>query len=687
MVSMMAKTWASGMKAAFAAASLFAVAATAAAAQTATVPADGTEQPLHFSVTEGKIHNEFFRAGPSAAHTVLTSGAKPRLIVAFPAGNSGVSLWFDKQDQEAVWQPLENIKPIRQETEAGTLYGIEATVAVRAKTLRVNRAVLGNIRAIRIFMHESTVDSRLVPMVKQDQDSIRWSRVRLDRKGGYELSIKMLAGMIGHAPDGKVQLSAADDGLIRFQMRALTGDTPLTPIAMPDLLNANVGDDPLSRDILAFLTYKEKMLAGSWRFNTYFGRDTLLSTALLMPVFEPPAVEAAVTSVLNRLAPNGQVAHEEDIAEFAVTRQLEISGKAEAIPVYDYAMVDEGYMLTPVLARYMAMGSRHKAHLENLLKKKSPGGELYGDLLMGNVRYVFNHAQLFADHPTFENLIAIKQGSRVGDWRDSQEGLGNGRYSYSVNAVLVPSALDAIKRLAQAGMIGDQEIAKKAADMAQVWTNHAPALFETAIPADTAQARINAYAKAQGVPAITAEPGPDGLVRFPALSLNAEGDPVQVVQSDPAFLLFFNDPDAARLDMILRQIAQPYPAGLMTPVGMLVANPAYESTSIQAIFTKGHYHGPVVWPWQQAMMAAGLDRQLARRGLPENTRKSLQDFRTKLWAAIQNGHPVRTAELWSWEYIDGTYLAVPYGQGHTHLTESNAAQLWSTVYLAVSPPE
>jgi hypothetical protein len=53
---------------------------------------------------------------------------------------------------------------------------------------------------------------------------------------------------------------------------------------------------------------------------------------------------------------------------------------------------------------------------------------------------------------------------------------------------------------------------------------------------------------------------------------------------------------------------------------------------------------------------------------------------------IGAGHDVKTAELWSWEYRDGAYHAAAYGQGAGHLTESNAAQLWSTVYLAVQPP-
>lgn len=54
---------------------------------------------LNFSINEGKIHNNFFRQGNVAAHTLLKSGTSPRIVVAFPAGNSGVSLWFKKLEQ------------------------------------------------------------------------------------------------------------------------------------------------------------------------------------------------------------------------------------------------------------------------------------------------------------------------------------------------------------------------------------------------------------------------------------------------------------------------------------------------------------------------------------------------------------------------------------------------------------
>ena len=41
-----------------------------------------------------------------------------------------------------------------------------------------------------------------------------------------------------------------------------------------------------------------------------------------------------------------------------------------------------------------------------------------------------------------------------------------------------------------------------------------------------------------------------------------------------------------------------FPVGLMTSVGMLVANPAYGNNTVYAQnWTTGAYHGTVIWGW------------------------------------------------------------------------------------------
>ena len=45
-------------------------------------------ETLAFALREGPSENLFFRRGPVAAHFVATSGTAPRVLFAFPAGNS-----------------------------------------------------------------------------------------------------------------------------------------------------------------------------------------------------------------------------------------------------------------------------------------------------------------------------------------------------------------------------------------------------------------------------------------------------------------------------------------------------------------------------------------------------------------------------------------------------------------------
>ena len=71
---------------------------------------------------------------------------------------------------------------------------------------------------------------------------------------------------------------------------------------------------------------------------------------------------------------------------------------------------------------------------------------------------------------TYKNLIALKEGVPVGQWRDSNDGLGGGRYPYDVNTALMPAALRAIAELARTGAFEKEDGWDDIADeRAEVW--------------------------------------------------------------------------------------------------------------------------------------------------------------------------------------------------------------------------
>jgi hypothetical protein len=648
---------------------------------------------LAHQATTGNNLNAFVRDGPVAAHLLLRSGREPRIIVAFPAGNSGVGLWFHETPADVAWVLEEGPLPLTiADAKGRRLHGVKAIASVSAPQLRVKQAVLSNVRFLRDYEAIERLPPEVAAPMQTEPARLVFARDRIDGAAGYHLAIRVIEGRL--AGD---EIIAGASGRIRLEIVAASGDPPLTGIESRNLLNDAAGADPAARNALQFLSYREGFLAGSWRFNTYFGRDTLMSVRLLMPVLQPEAVEAGLSSVLARLNAAGEVAHEDGVSEFAIIERRR-KGETGDAPTLDYAMIDDDFMLAPVMAAYLldkAGPDRARAYLSGSVASMAQPGlsESVGSALVRNLRFVIGQARPFAAQPSVTNLIGLKAGRAAGQWRDSNDGLGGGRYAYDVNAVLAPAALEATHRLFNSGLLDPYLDREHRADfsgagaMARRWRAHAPQLFRTAVAAREAETQVRAYAGAIGVPkepALAALAGRD--LTFNAIALDAEGRPIPILHSDEGFALLFSDPRSADVDVAVSSIMAPFPAGLMTDVGMLVANPALADASIEARFTPGAYHGTVIWSWQQALMAAGLERQLARRDLPRATRARLMRAQTDLWRAIETARAVQVSELWSWTFADGRYQVAAFGAGREDVDESNAAQLWSTVFLAVKPP-
>ena len=667
-----------------------------AAGQGAAADRHRSPQPeLAYSVTEGQNLNAFVRDGQVAAHLLLRNGTDPRILVAFPAGNSGVGLWFDPLTTPATWRLEQAPAPVTlRDAKARPLYGIAATASILAPRLAIKRAVLSNVRFLRDYQSVGRFPPEIETMVRREGSRLIYARDRVDGAPGYRLEIEVLEG---HIADGAIVAGAA--GRIRLRILAATGDVPLTGLGEAELLNAHAARDPVARHALAFLSYREKFLAGSWRFDTYFGRDTLMSVRLLMPALRGPAIEAGLGAVLARLNPGGEVAHEEGLSEFALIDHRQHGQPGGDTPTLDYGMIDDDYMLAPVAGDYLLDHADPRAARAFLARAvpsvATPGSaEPAGTLLVRNLRFVLAAAEPFAADPRWNKLVAIHAGRLTGQWRDSEEGLGRGRYPYDVNAVFVPAALTATARLLRAGLLNpyltpaDRASFARADALAKAWRDQAPGLFRVDMPAREASAGIGRYATRVGVPAAPALAAIGNQpLTFHAISLDERGAAVPIVNSDEGFMLLFGQPSAADLDTYVGALARPFPAGLMTDVGLLVANPVAASTIVQDRFTPAAYHGAVVWSWQQALFAAGLERQLARTDLPATTRAILTDAQDKLWRAIQATRATQSSELWSWAYDAGRYRVVAFGAGKQDVDESNAAQLWSTVYLAVQPPK
>jgi hypothetical protein len=168
--------------------------------------------------------------------------------------------------------------------------------------------------------------------------------------------------------------------------------------------------------------------------------------------------------------------------------------------------------------------------------------------------------------------------------------------------------------------------------------------------------------------------GRDSL-HFLALSLDEEGSPIPVMNTDPATGLFLSDSlpgDEALL--ALAPFVRPYPVGLFVAgLGPLVANDAYASPAVWERFESDAYHSPrVVWGREVNLLFLGLAGRIAAD--PATARPFRDGLRRTLAAVDASG--LRHNELWSYHIEEGRLSPIRYGT-------SSDVQLWNATDLAV----
>ena len=184
----------------------------------------GPDEPetLAFSVEEGRIANHFYRRGEIAAHLVLTSGDTPRVIVAFPAGNSGAGIWFEAAGKPVRWTLAD---PLAGTEGPDGLRGIRAKLEIDTRRLVIRRALMGSVRILRDFMHGVPAPEEW----KQERsigETVRWSRAGIGDRVRYLSEISPIEGATAEQdPQGRVVLVAAEGSASRFPFQVML---PLT---------------------------------------------------------------------------------------------------------------------------------------------------------------------------------------------------------------------------------------------------------------------------------------------------------------------------------------------------------------------------------------------------------------------------------------------------------------------------
>ncbi|KAG4271553.1 hypothetical protein FPRO04_10844 [Fusarium proliferatum] len=701
-------------------------------------------------LSDPPYENYFYSDCNTDAQVVVTSPLPdsnlsiigPRLIVAWPAGNSGICTFFQPQDEkngtlaiELVNSTLGSPLGVVNREEKGSDYpyvGVEGVLSFNSSA-NLTVSILGSIRNIRDFTEGPSIINPVIQYATNvttvKNGGVLISRLWLDNVTTTNLLLEPWQNK-------DISMSIYNDtvsfGAGFYKFSASFNYPQLKQLSPQQVLN-NQSQSLAKKEqsevrSLSFFSYTNKLLAGGWRFLTYFGRDTMISALLLEPVLSAgnsSALEAVIGAVLERInRTDGSVCHEETIGDYATLLNLQ-NGIHSTAPGFTYPMIDTDYFLPILMDRYFSSTPRR---VKALMSTKAGDVDVenrnltWGNLSYLNAQKIMNITEEFEKEQSLKNLIQLKKGELVGQWRDSTYGLANGRIPFDVNCALVPAALYAISNLSKVeGVYPNNSVTRSwgssAAKRAKIWEDNTLPLFQYNLTVETATSNLKDYVKentfyngSTHADSVANYSSSEKVVDY-ALAINTTKDEekIRITHTDTAFRLFLlNSTNDAQLTTFLNATAnailRPFPAGLSTPLGIVVANPALAGNEVfTANFTNAAYHGTVVWSWQLALMAKGLERQLARCSSSQSkdddnfpafcsdteVYTALKSAYNRLWDIIEDNSERLQSEVWSWSYSSKSgYKFAPLGTlppppGLSSGTESNVRQLWSLTFLAV----
>jgi hypothetical protein len=278
--------------------------ATAGATEPSSAPSTSTsgspgcsEAPTTLHLSDPPYENYFYSDCHGANQIVVTSPLSdsnltiigPRLLVAWPAGNSGTVAFFTPQNGVNGSLGIELVNGTSDQqlsavydfdpsnsTSGNPRVGVSALIRFNSSAV-LAVPILGSIRTIRDFTEGPSI---LIPEIQnattlqiEDSSTAVFTRLWLDNETTTIMSFGPAERSDGglSVEDGLLSIEA---GTYRF---SASFDYPqLEQLSAVEVLNEQsqglVTQNPDQAQSLSFLSYSEKLLAGAWRFLTYFGR-------------------------------------------------------------------------------------------------------------------------------------------------------------------------------------------------------------------------------------------------------------------------------------------------------------------------------------------------------------------------------------------------------------------------------
>ena len=311
----------------------------------------------------------------------------PRLVVAWPAGNSGICMFFQPQHGPNGTLAIELVNstfgsplaPVHNTRAASDLpyVGVQGVLAFNSSaTLTI--PIMGSVRTIRDFTEGPSllqpIIQNAIKLTRSNGTGATFSRLWLDNSTIHNFTLvpyeNSQSSITINQRNKTISFGA---GYYRF---STSFNYPqLTQLPPTDVLNPQsqnlITTQSSQTTSLSFLSYTEKLLAGAWRFLTYFGRDSMIAALLLEPVLSTgngSATEAVIAAVLERInRTDGSVCHEETIGDYATYLHLQENITSTA-PGFTYPMIDTDFYLPVIMARYF---SRHPGRITPLLSRRA----------------------------------------------------------------------------------------------------------------------------------------------------------------------------------------------------------------------------------------------------------------------------------------------------------------------------
>lgn len=209
----------------------------------------------------------------------------PRLIVAWPAGNSGIAAFFQPQDgpngtlaielvNSTVGRPLTVY--VNDNGDGYPYVGVQGVLSFNASTA-LTVPILGSVRTIRDFSEGASllqpVIQEAITIAQYNNTGASVSRTWLDNTTVTCFNMVPFGDQDGViSRDAENRTLSLGAGFYHFE--AYFNYAQLQQLTSEEVLNNNsldlIEQQPSQTTSLSFLSYTEKLLAGAWRFLTYF---------------------------------------------------------------------------------------------------------------------------------------------------------------------------------------------------------------------------------------------------------------------------------------------------------------------------------------------------------------------------------------------------------------------------------